>query len=57
MVQEAQQIQATQPVTESAVKPAQQVPVEGGVKWYKKWWIWLIVAIVIIGAGAGYWFF
>ena len=53
MAQE-QQIQETKPA-QAAVKPNQTQSVETGSKWYKKWWIWVIV-VVILGA-AGYWFF
>lgn len=38
---EQEEVQAIQPAT------------EGGVKWYKKWWIWLIVAVIVIAIGAG----
>ncbi len=38
---EQEEVQAIQPATEE------------GVKWYKKWWIWLIVAIIVIAVGVG----
>ncbi len=44
-------LQATQP-TEAVAGSSQQLPVKGG-KWYKKWWIWLIVAIIVIAVGVG----
>ncbi len=51
------QVQATEakPVTE--VKADQQAQPVEGIKWYRKWWIWFIAAIVIVGAGVGiyYW--
>ena len=49
---EQEEVQETQPTTESVAGPAQQLPIKGG-KWYKKWWIWLIVAIIIIVIGVG----
>jgi len=49
---EQEEVQATQPATESVAESAQQFPVKG-VKWYKKWWIWLIVAIIVIAVGVG----
>tara|TARA_Y100000310_G_scaffold282789_2_gene304295 strand:- start:8956 stop:9108 length:153 start_codon:yes stop_codon:yes gene_type:complete len=36
-------------------KPGQTQPVETGPKWYKKWWIWVIV-VIILGV-AGYFIF
>ena len=49
---EQEEVQATQPATEAVAEPAQQLPIKG-VKWYKKWWIWLIVAIIVIAVGVG----
>ena len=63
------QVQPTQPVkpvvSKPVAKPVMAQPVKKPVqgvqpveesKWYSKWWVWVIVAIVVIGAGVGVYF-
>ena len=42
-----------QPAT---AQPAAQMQLEGETSIFKKWWFWLIIAVVIIGAGVGVYF-
>jgi hypothetical protein len=50
--------QKTQPIRTATQKPmgAQTQPVEGKKS---RWWFWLIIALIVIGAGIGfyYWFY
>ena len=56
MEQQIQQKQ-TQPIRTATQKPmgGQTQPVEGKKS---RWWLWLIIALIVIGAGIGfyYWF-
>ena len=46
-----------QPVKQPATaQPAGQMQPEGETSIWKKWWLWLIIAVVIIGAGVGSYF-
>ena len=61
-------VQQTQPVTNQtqqpkvpvqqpvAVQPTVQVQPEGETSIWKKWWLWFIIAVVIIGASVGVYF-
>ena len=58
MVQQAVQKQPVvkQPVQKQTA-PEQTMPAEPGEKkWFSKWWIWLIVALVLIGIAIGSYF-
>jgi len=56
MVQQIQPI-AQQPVVNQAQpvsQPLEQMqPVDGETSIWKKWWLWLIIAVVIIGISFG----
>ena len=56
MVQQTQPI-AQQPVVnqaQPASQPLEQMqPVEGETSIWKKWWLWVIIAVVILGVGFG----
>lgn len=61
-------VQPTQPTAQPAVQPTAQQPVPAAVpaaqqpvaqppvKKKSKWWIWLIVAVVVIGVAVGLYF-
>ena len=53
--QPAAQPQAQQPV-QAAVPVAQQPAAQPSVKKKSRWWIWLIVAVVVIGVAVGLFF-
>jgi len=64
MVQQTQPV-AQQPVVNqaqpaasqpAAVQPAGQIQPEVETPIWTKWWLWLIIAVVIIGAGVGSYF-
>ena len=48
----AEQTQQIKPVQQGAAEPASQAEVNqpvAGKKFYKKWWFWLIIVLVILG--------
>ena len=62
MVQQTQPVtnqtqQPKVPVQQPAVaQPVIQMQPEGETSIWKKWWFWLIIAVVIIGASVGVYF-
>ena len=58
-------VQQTQPMAQPpivpvqqpiAVQPVVQLQPEGEASIWKKWWLWFIIAVVIIGASVGVYF-
>jgi len=50
------QAQPIAPVQQPAVAQPAQIQPEGEIPIWKNWWLWLIIAIVIIGSSVGFYF-
>ena len=55
VVQQTAVSQTQKPVVQTA-QPAGQMQLEGETPIWKKYWLWLIIAFVVIGAGVGVYF-
>ena len=59
-----QQVNATQTqqttqkpvVSQQPVGQTQQAEAQGATSIWKKWWLWVIIGLVVIGIGVGVWF-